>query len=147
MNDLIAYYVKEAIYSKAFDEDEKLLNGYMNVAILLAFINRITTPFSTPSTLQELFNDENLTNEDIIAECVGLMAKDFFERNSKNIEEYSSCIYEYVEKLMAEEDIDISEPDVSDTPNVQSETKKVLLDDQKSNDNESPVSEDTTIPV
>ena len=78
---------------------------------------------------------------------MGLMAKDFFERNSKNIEEYSSCIYEYVEKLMAEEDIDISEPDVSDTPNVQSETKKVLLDDQKGNDNESPVSEDTTIPV
>ncbi len=109
LNELIAFYVKEAICSKGLDNDQRLLDGYMNVAILLAFVNRITTPFSTPSSLEELFNNENLTSEDIIAECVGLLVKAIFEDNPESIKKYSSCLYEYTEKLLDEEDIAVSD--------------------------------------
>ncbi len=109
LNELIAFYVKKAICSKGLDNDQHLLDGYMNIAILLAFVNRITTPFSPPSSLEELFSIDDLTNEDIIAECVGLLVKAIFEENPENIEEYSSCLYDYAEELLDEEDIAVSD--------------------------------------
>ena len=77
-NELITFYVKKAICSRQEDGTGKLCRAYLSIAILLAFLNRLTSPFRTPSSIDELLDMENLSLEDLVAENVGLIAKAFF---------------------------------------------------------------------
>lgn len=99
-NNLIALYVEKAIRSKVKDNAGGLFNAYFSVAILLAFIDRLTTPFRTPSSIDEIF-DYRVAGEDVVAECVGLIAQAIFEEDSEEkIAEYASCMYDYAEALL-----------------------------------------------
>ncbi len=128
-NELIALYVKKAICSKEDDNTGEHFNSYFNVAILLAFVDRLTTPFRTPSSIDELIDSDCFTDEDVIAECVGLIAQAIFEEDSEEkIAEYASCMYDYATALLEYEGYETSDefvkPDNSSIFNSQTDSDK-----------------------
>ena len=95
-NDLIAFYAKEAIIAMFEENDEVLFDTYIDVATLLALINSMTTPFGSPSSMDEVYKIKGLTDNDIIAECVGLMARASFEKNMEEFNVYSRRLIDLV---------------------------------------------------
>lgn len=122
-NDLIAFYVKEAMNVRFEDEDMDLYDAYIGVATLLAFINRMTTPYDTPLSMDEVFEIKNLTDNDILAECVGLMVKAAFENKPEELDEYSNCLMDLIEDYLPSDDPD----DQSDTPDHEPEENKETI--------------------
>ena len=103
-NDLIAFYAKEAIIARFEDDGKDLFDAYISVAMLLALINRMTTPFESPSSMDEVFEIEGITDNDILAECVSLMIKASFEKNQEEFDNYASQLIDLVEDSLSSED-------------------------------------------
>lgn len=148
-NELIALYIKKAICSYAEDETGRLCRAYLNIAILLAFLNRMTTPFYTPSSIDELLDMENMTLEDMVAESVGLIAKAIFEDDSEKIEEYGHWMYEFADELLADEEWDYPDDDPSSGDGAISEpdSDAITSTEQQLKANEEPVPEEIEVPV
>lgn len=137
-SELITFYVKKAICSREEDGSGTLCRAYLSVAILLAFLNRLTSPFRTPSSIDEMLDMENLSLEDLVAESVGLIAKASFEGDEEKIEEYSEFMYDFADELL-EEAFSVSEP--------LSDAEKAAISEQRLKANEEPVPADWAAPV
>lgn len=151
VNELIANYVKESTMYKLNPATDDIGNAYLSVAILLAFIERITTPSKKPSSVDEILNNEDFNTEDMIAECTGLFVKSFFECPEKNADVYLACMVALVKKLLQEEDDEIpddcSDPDNSDASEPLSEEERAALSEQRIRLNEEPVPKEWATPV
>ncbi len=151
VNELIANYVKESAMYKMNPATDDIGNAYLNVATLLAFIERITTPSKKPSSIDEILSNENFNTADRIAECTGLFAKSVFECHEKKADVYLAYMAVLVKKLLQEEDDEISDdcsdPDNSDASEQLSEEERAALAEQKIRLNEEPVPKEWAIPV
>ena len=111
VNELIAFYVKESAVCKMDAATDEIGNAYLCVATLLAFIERISTPFKKPTSFDEILKNKEFNTEDMIAECTGIFAKSLFEGNSKRADQSLIQMAVLVKKLI-EEDYD----DIPDGP-------------------------------
>ncbi len=138
-NELIAHYAKESALCKIEDDMEDAGNAYLSVALLLAFIERITSPSAKPSTIEEILDTEDATSEDMIAECVGIIARDIFEGRQDHADKYFIYLAVFVKMLLQEEGYDF--PDDNDGPD------EPDFSEYETEDNEKSVPEEKATPV
>lgn len=119
LNELIASYVKKSTLCKLDEGTDDLGNAYLSVAILLAFVERISTPIKKPSSIDEILDTGYFATEDMIAECVGIIAKSIFEDDSERADEYFNYLAVLTKESLEEDGFDFSdncsEPDEPDT--------------------------------
>ncbi len=128
VNELIALYVRKSTIVKTNPATDDLGNAYLSAAILIAFFERITTPFCKPSSIQEILDTEEFTTGDMIAECTGIVAKEIFECNSERADEYLLYLALLVKVLLEEEDCcNPNDASGSDVPDTLSEAAKDIL--------------------
>lgn len=128
VNELIAHYVRESTIFKMDPITNNLGDAYLSAAILMAFFERITTPFRKPSSIQEILDTKDFTTEDMIAECTGIIAKDIFEGNSERADEYLVYLAFLVKVLLEEEGYcDSDDGSESNVPDSLSEEAKDIL--------------------
>ncbi len=113
VNEIIASYVKESTLCKLDESTDALGNAYLSVAILLAFIERISSPLKKPSSIEEILDDDDLTMEDRIAECTGIVAKSIFEGYEERTDKYLVYMAVLVKLWLKEEDSDFSDEEAS----------------------------------
>ena len=134
VNELIAHYAKESALCKIEEDMDDIENAYLSVALLLAFIERITSPLTKPSTIEKILDTEDSTLEDMIAECVGIIAKSIFEGDDERADEYLLYLVALIKTSLQEEGYDFhADNDESDEPD---------LSDYESEVNEEPVPEE-----
>ena len=139
VNELIAHYAKESTLCKIEEDMDDIGNAYLSVALLLAFIERITSPSAKPSTIEEILDTEDSAVEDMIAECVGIIARDIFEGHQERADKYLIYLAIFVKMLLEEEGYDFhADNDESDEPD---------LSDYEPEVNEEPVPEEEATPV
>lgn len=142
VNELIAFYVKKSTLLKMEDDTDEIGNAYLSVAILLAFIERLSTPFKKLSSVNAILSNENFNTEDMIAECTGILAKSMFEGNEEHADESLASMAELVKKLLQEEEDDCSEFDESDEPDTLLESEEAKLAELSRKVNDEPVSKE-----
>ena len=151
VNELISFYVIKATLLKLDDDTEEIGNAYLSVAILLAFIERISTPLPKPSSIDEILKNEDFNIEDKIVECTGFLAKSMFEGNEDCADECLVCMAVLVKQLLQEDygdnPDDCSEPDDSDEPDTLSESEKAKLTEHRLKANEEPIPKEWATPV
>lgn len=139
VNELIAHYAKESALCKIEEDMDDIENAYLSVALLLAFIERITSPLTKPSTIEKILDTEDSTLEDMIAECVGIIAKSIFEGDDERADEYLLYLVALIKTSLQEEGYDFhADNDESDEPD---------LSDYEPEVNEEPVPEEEATPV
>lgn len=139
VNELIAHYAKESALCKIEKDMDDIENAYLSVALLLAFIERITSPLKKPSTIEKILDTEDSTVEDMIAECVGIIAKSIFEGDDERADEYLVYLVALIKTSLQEEGYDFhADNDESDEPD---------LSDYEPEVNEEPVPEEEATPV
>ena len=121
INDLISHYAKEAFIAR-FEDDIDLFSAYINVALLLAFLYRMSTPFSTASSIDDILDNDMLSENDIIADCIGLMSKSVFEDDPENYETCASFLIDCIKESLEEDGYEFlddsseqAEPESSET--------------------------------
>ena len=144
VNEIIASYLKESTLCKLDEDTDNLGNAYLSVAILLAFIERISSPFKKPSSIEEILDNEDFTMEDRIAECTGIVAKSIYEGNEANADYHLVSIAVLVKHWLEEEGYDFSDDDILTAP---SEEEKAVLSEQRIKANEEPIPKDWAVPV
>ena len=147
INELIAFYVKEATLLKMDDDTDEIGNAYLSVAILLAFIERLSTPFRKLSSVNAILSNEDFNTEDMIAECTGILAKSMFEGNEERADECLASMAELVKKLLQEEEDDCSEFDESDEPDTLSESEEAKLAELRRKVNDEPIPKEWATPI
>ena len=138
LNEMIASYVKESTLCKLDSETDDIGNAYLSVAILLAFIERISSPVRKPSSVEQIVNSEKYTIEDMIAECTGIVAQSTFEGREDRADEYLLYMAVLTKMLLEEEGIDFSDDDPSSDDDIE---------DTQSETEEEPVPEEIAVPV
>lgn len=138
LNEIIASYVKESTLYKMDETTENLGNAFLSVAILLAFIERISSPVRKPSSVEQIVNSEKYTIEDMIAECTGIVAQSTFEGREDRADEYLLYMAVLTKMLLEEEGFDFSDDDPSSDDDIE---------DTQSETEEEPVPEEIAVPV
>ena len=139
VNELIAHYAKESALCNRESTGDGIANAFLSVALLLAFIERITSPSIKPSSVKEILDTEDFTIEDMIAECVGITAKSIFEGDDERADEYLVYLVALIKTSLQEEGYDFhADNDESDEPD---------LSDYESEVNEEPVPEEEASPI
>lgn len=138
VNEIITSYVKESTLYKMDETTDDLSNAFLSVAILLAFIERISSPVRKPSSIEEILEDEESSLEDMVAECAGIVAQSIFEGYDDRADEYLVCMAVLTTKLLEEEGFDFSEEDPSSDDDIE---------DTQSETEEEPVPEEIAVPV
>jgi hypothetical protein len=151
VNEIIASYVKESTLCKLDESTDALGNAYLSVAILLAFIERISSPLKKPSSIKEILDDDDLTMEDWIAECTGIVAKSIFEGYEERADKYLLYIAVLVKHWLEEEDCDFSDEDASseddDILEPLSETENAADSEQVAKPDEEPIPWEIGAPI
>lgn len=151
VNEIIASYVKESTLCKLDKSTDALGNAYLSVAILLAFIERISSPLKKPSSIEEILDDDDLTMEDRIAECTGIVAKSIFEGYEERTDKYLVYMAVLVKLWLKEEDSDFSDEEASsaddDISEPLSETENAADSEQVAKPDEEPIPWEIGAPV
>ena len=151
VNEIIASYVKESTLCKLDASTDALGNAYLSVAILLAFMERISSPVEKPSSIEEILDNEDFTMEDRIAECTGIVAKSIFEGNEASADYHLLSIAVLVKHWLEEEDCDYSDEDTSSEDEVisesMSETEISADSEHSAKPYEEPISWEIAAPV
>lgn len=151
VNEIIASYVKESTLCKLDESTDALGNAYLSVAILLAFIERISSPLKKPSSIEDILDDDDLTMEDRIAECTGIVAKSIFEGHEERTDKYLMYMAVLVKLWLKEEDCDFSDEDTSseddDILEPLSETENAADSEQAAKPDEEPIPWEIGAPI
>ena len=138
VNEIITSYVKESTLYKMDETTDDLGNAFLSFAILLAFIERISSPMRKPSSVEQIVNSEKYTIEDMIAECTGIVAQSTFEGREDRADEYLLYMAVLTKRLLEEEGFDFSDDDPSSDDDIE---------DTQSETEEEPVPEEIAVPV
>ena len=139
LNDLITRYVVDSALGVADGCPEDLTNTDIAVAVLLAFLERISTSESKPSSIDEILNTDGYTIKDMIAECTGIIAESMFNGYHERADRYLAYLVAFVKMLLKDEGYEYA--------NDCSESDESAASEQGINANEEAGSDECVHPV